>query len=130
MTIGDIDQQQSGAIVSISPDASWQGEPKEAVYGGVKAAINSCMKTIARENGRYGIRCNVVCPGVSRRKKRKMWAAPACGPTPPACSLRATGKGGSALPLNTAGRPGDVPNAVSHITGQVLSVSGGYSMIG
>ncbi len=40
-------------------------EPREAVYGGMKAAVNSFMKTIAKENGRYGIRCNVVCPGVT-----------------------------------------------------------------
>ena len=54
--------QERGAIVSISSDASRQGEPREAVYGGIKAAINSFMKTIAKENGRYGIRCNVVLP--------------------------------------------------------------------
>ena len=57
--------QQRGSIVAISSDASRQGEPREAVYGGVKAAINSFMKTIAKENGRAGIRCNVVCPGVT-----------------------------------------------------------------
>ena len=42
------------------------------------------------------------------------------------------------LPLRKLGRPEDVANAVvflsspvaGHITGQVLSVSGGYSMIG
>jgi NAD(P)-dependent dehydrogenase (short-subunit alcohol dehydrogenase family) len=42
------------------------------------------------------------------------------------------------LPLKKVGRPTDVANAVlflasqaaGHITGQVLSVSGGYSMIG
>ena len=57
--------QNKGAIVSISSDASRQGEPREAVYGGMKAAVNSFMKTIAKENGRNGIRCNVVCPGVT-----------------------------------------------------------------
>ena len=56
---------KGGSIVSISSDASRQGEPREAVYGGAKAAANSFMKTIAEENGRYGIRCNVVCPGVT-----------------------------------------------------------------
>ncbi|WP_163066179.1 SDR family oxidoreductase, partial [Acinetobacter baumannii] len=42
------------------------------------------------------------------------------------------------LPLRKLGRPGDIANAVvflssasaGHITGQVLSVSGGYSMVG
>ena len=54
-----------GAIVSISSDASRQGEPSEAVYGGIKAGIISFMKTIAKEHGHDGIRCNVVCPGVT-----------------------------------------------------------------
>src|SRR5262249_34682299 len=62
--------KNSGSIVSISSDASRQGEPREAVYGGMKAAINSFMKTVAKENGRYGIRCNVVCPGVTIPSKR------------------------------------------------------------
>src|SRR5271167_4567026 len=57
--------RKTGAIVSISSDASRQGEAREAVYGGVKAAINNFMKTIAKENGRYGVRCNAVCPGVT-----------------------------------------------------------------
>ena len=42
------------------------------------------------------------------------------------------------LPLKKVGRPNDIANAVvflasdaaGHVTGQVLSVSGGYSMIG
>lgn len=42
------------------------------------------------------------------------------------------------LPLRKLGRPGDIAGAVvflaskaaGHVTGQVLSVSGGYSMVG
>lgn len=129
-----------GAIVSISSDASRQGEPREAVYGGAKAAINSFMKTIAKENGRYGIRCNVVCPGVTIPEAKdevggtSMWAKIDDMFTPEQLERIA-----KALPLRKVGRPADVANAVlflasplaaGHVTGQVLSVSGGYSMIG
>lgn len=131
--------QQSGAIVSISSDASRQGEPREAVYGGVKAAINSFMKTIAKENGRYGIRCNVVCPGVTVPESgdevgsTSMWSVRDAMFT--AEQLEKVAK---ALPLKKIGRPADIAGAVlflsssaaGYITGQVLSVSGGYSMIG
>ena len=40
------------------------------------------MKTVAKENGRYGIRCNVVCPGLTFPKTRaevggtSMWHDP------------------------------------------------------
>lgn len=132
-------KQNGGAIVSISSDASRQGEPREAVYGGVKAAINSFMKTIARENGRYGIRCNVVCPGVTIPQTadevggNSMWTNADSMFTPEQLE-----KVAKSLPLRKVGRPQDIANAVAflasaragHVTGQVLSVSGGYSMIG
>lgn len=131
--------KNSGAIVAISSDASRQGEPKEAVYGGTKAAVNSFMKTIAKENGRYGIRCNVVCPGVTVPEtdeevgSTSMWAATNTMFTPDQFEKIA-----KTLPLRKLGRPGDIAQAVvflssqaaGHVTGQVLSVSGGYSMIG
>ncbi len=132
-------KQNGGAIVSISSDASRQGEPREAVYGGVKAAVNSFMKTIAKENGRYGIRCNVVCPGVTIPATsdevggNSMWTNAESMFTPEQLE-----KVAKALPLRKVGRPQDIANAVvflasgkaGHVTGQVLSVSGGYSMIG
>jgi len=133
-------KQNGGAIVSISSDASRQGEPREAVYGGVKAAVNSFMKTIAKENGRYGIRCNVVCPGVTIPATtdevggNSMWTNAEAMFTPEQME-----KVTKTLPLRKVGRPQDIANAVAflasnkvagHVTGQVLSVSGGYSMIG
>ena len=132
-------KQNGGAIVSISSDASRQGEPREAVYGGVKAAVNSFMKTIAKENGRYGIRCNVVCPGVTIPETtdevggNSMWTNAGAMFTPEQME-----KVTKSLPLRKVGRPQDIANAVAflasskagHVTGQVLSVSGGYSMIG
>jgi NAD(P)-dependent dehydrogenase (short-subunit alcohol dehydrogenase family) len=131
--------RKRGAIVSISSDASRQGEPREAVYGGAKAAVNSFMKTVARENGRNGIRCNVVCPGITVPLSSdevggtSMWTG---GETLSAEQLE---KVASGLPLRKVGRPQDIANAVvflasnsaaGHVTGQVLSVSGGYTMIG
>ena len=132
--------QERGAIVSISSDASRQGEPREAVYGGIKAAINSFMKTIAKENGRYGIRCNVVCPGVTIPESdeeigaRSMWVN-----KDTMFTAEQFEKIAKALPLKKIGKPSDIASAVlflasdaaaGNITGQVLSVSGGYTMVG
>ncbi|MFT4562906.1 MAG: 2-hydroxycyclohexanecarboxyl-CoA dehydrogenase [Gammaproteobacteria bacterium] len=128
-----------GAIVSLSSDAARQGEPRSAVYGGVKAGVISFMKTLAKENGRYGIRCNTVCPGVTAPEEDEdvgegsMWADKSYLFT--SDQLEAIAK---AMPLKKLGRPRDVANAVlffasnaatGHVTGQVLSVSGGYSMV-
>ncbi len=132
--------QQSGAIVSLSSDASRMGEMREAVYGGVKAAVNSFMKTIARENGRYGIRANAVCPGMTIPEsqedvgKQSMWKQDT-----PMWTEEQLAKVAKGYPLKKIGKPQDLANAIvflasskraGHITGQVLSVSGGYSMVG
>ncbi len=129
-----------GSIVSISSDASRQGEAREAVYGGLKAATNSFMKTIAKENGRFNIRCNCVCPGVTvpetndETSENSMWKEKDAMFTEDQFVAIA-----KTLPLKRIGKPQDVANAVvflssqevaGYITGQVLSASGGYSMIG
>jgi 2-hydroxycyclohexanecarboxyl-CoA dehydrogenase len=129
-----------GSIVSISSDASRQGEPREAVYGGLKAATNSFMKTIAKENGRNNIRCNCVCPGVTvpetidETSEKSMWVDKDSMFTEDQFVAIA-----KSLPLKRIGKPEDVANAVvflssqkvaGYITGQILSASGGYSMIG
>lgn len=133
-------EQRRGSIVSLSSDASRQGEAREAVYAGMKAGVNAFMKTIAKENGRVGIRANVVCPGVTipaddeEVGDNSMWRDREA-----MFSDEQLEKVARALPLRKIGRPQDVANAVvflasdvvaGHITGQVLSVSGGYSMIG
>jgi len=128
--------RNSGSIVSISSDASRMGEPREAVYGSMKAAVNSLMKTVAKENGRYGIRCNVVCPGVTvptadEIGETSMWQRNMFTDDQYA-------KVAKSLPLRRVGRPSDIAPTVvfvssgraSYMTGQVISVSGGYSMIG
>ncbi len=129
-----------GAIVSLSSDASRQGEAREAVYGALKAGINSLMKSLAKENGRFGIRFNAVCPGVTIPEEdeevgtNSMWTQKDAMFTEE--QFEAIAK---ALPLKKVGRPNDLASAVlfmasnataGHVTGQVLSVSGGYSMIG
>jgi len=132
--------QKSGSIVSLSSDASRMGEMREAVYGGVKAAVNSFMKTIARENGKHGIRCNTVCPGMTVPEsqedvgKLSMWKQDV-----PMWSDELLAKVAKNYPLRKLGKPQDLADAIlfmasnkvaGHITGQVLSVSGGYSMVG
>jgi 2-hydroxycyclohexanecarboxyl-CoA dehydrogenase len=132
--------RQAGAIVSMGSDAGRMGEFREAVYGACKAGIMALSKSLAREVGRYGIRLNVVCPGMTIPDSDEeigglsMWAAETnrAWNTP---EMRA--RIAKVYPLRRIGRPEDVAGAVvflasdraSFITGQTLSVSGGYTMM-
>jgi 3-oxoacyl-[acyl-carrier protein] reductase len=55
--------RKSGAIVNFSSGAGWDGMIRKSHYSAAKGALRILTKTIAREVGQYGIRCNCVVPG-------------------------------------------------------------------
>jgi 2-hydroxycyclohexanecarboxyl-CoA dehydrogenase len=127
-----------GRIVSIGSDAGRIGEWREAVYSGTKASVIAMSKAIAREVGKHGITLNVVCPGLvpgtpETSGRESIWASDQGKLFSPEVLERAS----RAYPLRRLGTPQDVVPAVlllasdraSYITGQTLSVSGGYTMI-
>ncbi len=132
--------RKAGAIVSLGSDAGRMGEFREGVYGACKAGVMALSKSLAREVGRHGIRLNVVCPGMTIPASeedfgaRSMWAAEANRAwSAPEMQARIA----KAYPLRRTGKPEDVAPAVvflasdaaGFITGQTLSVSGGYTMM-
>src|SRR5207244_8547698 len=132
--------RKGGAIVSMGSDAGRMGEFREGVYGACKAGVIALSKSIAREVGKFGIRLNVVCPGMTmpsgdeeigglsmwQAQENRAWMTD---------EMRA--RIGKAYPLRRVARPDDVTGAVlflasdqaGFITGQTLSVSGGYTMM-
>ncbi len=118
-----------GKIVSISSDAARVGSTGEAVYAGCKAAIIAFSKTLARELARDHINVNVVCPGPTETALLKTAMAGREG------VLDAMARG---IPMRRLGQPDDLAGAVAffaspdsdYATGQVLSVSGGLTMVG
>jgi 2-hydroxycyclohexanecarboxyl-CoA dehydrogenase len=131
-------ERRYGRIVSIGSDAGRIGEWREAVYSGTKAGVIAMSKSIAREVGKYGITLNVVCPGLvpgtpETSGDESMWASD----QGKLFSREVLEKAARTYPLRRLGTPEDVVPAVlllasdraSYITGQTLSVSGGYTMI-
>ena len=132
--------RKGGAIVSMGSDAGRIGEFREGVYGACKAGVIALSKSIAREVGKFGVRLNVVCPGMTmpandeeigglsmwQAQENRAWMTE---------EMRA--RIAKAYPLRRVARPDDVTGAVlflasdqaGFITGQTLSVSGGYTMI-
>lgn len=119
-----------GRIVNIASDAGRVGSSGEAVYSACKGGTIAFTKSLARESARHGVTVNCVCPGptdttlmaeikMDEKAARTMDAV-----------VRAT-------PLRRLARPDEIADAVAffatgpeHVTGQVLSVSGGLTMAG
>lgn len=132
-------ERKYGKIINIGSDAGRMGEYREAVYAACKGGIIAMSKSVAREIGRYGITVNVVCPGVTVPESPEyagelsMWKGPMTEVFTPETREKAV----KAYPLRRLGKPEDIANAVvflasdaaSFITGQTISVSGGYTMM-
>jgi len=132
--------KKAGAIVSMGSDAGRMGEFREGVYAACKAGVIALSKSLAREVGRHGIRLNVVCPGMTMPDSEEdvgglsMWAAEVNKQwQTPEMKARIA----KVYPLRRVARPDDITGAVlflasdaaGFVTGQTLSVSGGYTMM-
>lgn len=117
-------KQRSGRIINLASVVGVMGNPGQANYVASKAGMIGLTKTVARELGARGITVNAVAPGfietdmtavLSDKVKEAML---------------------STIPLNRAGTPQDVADAITflasdqaaYITGQVIHVTGGMYM--
>jgi 2-hydroxycyclohexanecarboxyl-CoA dehydrogenase len=119
-------ERKYGRIVSVSSDAGRVGSLGETVYSGAKAGLIGFTKGLAREGARYNVTVNVVCPG------------PTDTPLLAAVPEKYRDAFIKAIPMRRFGQPAEVAEAIvffagpntGYITGQVLSVSGGLTMVG
>ena len=130
--------RQSGSIVSLSSDAGRMGEYREAVYSACKAGVIALNKSVARETGRYGLRLNVVCPGLvvppddEAISDESMW-----NQMREIFTEDVKERVERNYLFRRLAKASEIANAVvflasdaaSYITGQTLSVSGGYTMM-
>jgi 2-hydroxycyclohexanecarboxyl-CoA dehydrogenase len=116
---------QRGKIVNISSDAGRVGSMGETVYAAAKGGIIAFTKSLAREMARYRININCVCPGPTD--------TPLFQGQPERMREALT----RAIPFRRVAQPEEIAEAVmfflgrrsDYITGQVLSVSGGLTMV-
>ena len=132
-------KQKYGKIVSIISDAGRVGEPGQTVYSGVKAGIVGFTKALAKEVARYEINVNCVAPSATTGT----FLSELLGTGSPrnADEQARLDKILKVYPLGRSkkrlGNPSDLANAVAFltsdvsewVTGQVLSVNGGYCMV-
>ena len=132
--------RETGSIINIGSDAARVGEPNQPVYAGAKAAVVGFSKSLAKEVGRHGIRVNVVCPSLTTVERRVEMEEQMKREEPEkyATHEEQMKKAVRLYPMRKFGKPADVANMIvflgsdlrsGHVTGQTISVNGGYCMV-
>ena len=120
-----IDQGQGGRIVSIASTAGENARVNSAAYSASKAGLLQFTRVLAMELGPHGITVNAVAPGLTMTDS-PVWNPPSEAYQKSFIEQTALGR---------TGTPEDMAEAVAflaspgagYITGQTLSVDGGYS---
>lgn len=116
---------KNGRIVSVIGDSSRVGESGLAIVAAARAGVVALMKSLAREFGRTGTTANTVSLGLVETAHDRAWVE------------ENREKLIRLYPVRRLGMPDDIAPAVAllasprsgWITGQVLSISGGFSMV-
>ncbi len=123
----------SGVIVSLMGDSGRVGESGLSVTATTRASTMALTKSLAKELARFGIRANCVSIGLVQTDRFDEHARLSGAGAPDEERMK---KILAQYPLRRLGRPSDVSPLVlllasplsGWITGQVISVNGGYAM--
>jgi 3-oxoacyl-[acyl-carrier protein] reductase len=120
-----LDAAKNGRIVSIIGDSSRVGESGLAIVAAARAGVVALMKSLAREFGRSGTTANTVSLGLVETAHDRDWVEANREKLVKLYPIRRLGQAGDVAPMVTL-------LASPHsgwITGQVISISGGFSMV-
>ncbi|MCC6887326.1 MAG: SDR family oxidoreductase [Hyphomicrobiales bacterium] len=132
--INHMAERKTGKIVTVISDAGKLGEPRNCVYSAAKAGVAGFTKALAQEVGPNNV--NVNCVALGRTQTPAMLRTSKdfvrSGMDPKEYEARALRR----YPMRRFGEPEDVANVMCfllsdrsrHITGQIISVDGGYCM--
>ncbi|WP_342644269.1 SDR family NAD(P)-dependent oxidoreductase [Rhodoligotrophos ferricapiens] len=125
-----------GRVICLASDSARVGQARLSYYAAAKAGVIALVKSVAQEVGKSGITLNVVSPGATNtplRLEREQSLRAQMGDEKYARRVNTVLK---MYPAGRIGEPDDIGSAIvflasdraSWITGQVLSVNGGFVM--
>jgi len=120
-----LEASKYGRIISLVGDSSRVGESGLSIAGAARAGVIGLMKSLAREFGRFGTTANTLSLGLVETAHDKAWVD------------ANREKLIKLYPVRRLGQPNDIApmaallasDAGGWITGQVISISGGFSMV-
>ncbi|MCH7476854.1 MAG: SDR family oxidoreductase [SAR324 cluster bacterium] len=129
-------ERNCGRIIILSSDSARVGQARLSYYAAAKAGAAAFAKSLAQEVGRYGITVNVVSPSATNTPVRQAREEEICLQIGDEAYTERVRKVLRNYPLGRLGEPSDIAAAIAFlaseraawITGQVLSVNGGYVM--
>jgi len=125
-----------GRIICMASDAARVGQARLSYYGAAKAGVIALIKSIAQEVGPNGVTLNVVSPGATDTELRQAREAQTKETIGEERYAARTKKVLRMYPTRRIGLPQDHASMITYlasdqaswITGQVISVNGGFVM--
>jgi len=125
-----------GRVICLASDAARLGQARLSYYAAAKGGVVALVKSVAQEVGKSGITLNIVSPGATNtelRQERESQMRAAMGEEKYQRRVQTVLR---MYPTGRIGEPMDIASAIaflasaeaSWITGQVLSVNGGFAM--
>ncbi len=129
-------ERKYGRVVCLASDSARLGQARLSYYAAAKAGVIALVKSVAQEVGGAGVTLNVVSPGATDtelRKEREAGLRASMGEEKYARRVQTVLR---MYPTGRIGQPDDIAGAILYlcsasagwVTGQVLSVNGGFSM--
>ncbi|VCU71632.1 3-oxoacyl-[acyl-carrier-protein] reductase FabG [Pigmentiphaga humi] len=127
-----------GKVVNIVTDAARVGQERQCNYSAAKGGVITFTKSFAKEVGRHNINVNAVSPGATNSPIRQAMLKEMEAKIGAEKVAEREEKVKRMYALRRIGEAEDISNAVlflasdraRHVTGQILSVNGGFAMPG
>lgn len=129
-------ERKYGRVICLASDSARLGQARLSYYAAAKAGVIALVKSVAQEVGKSGVTLNIVSPGATNTELRQEREARMREQMGDEKYQRRVATVLRMYPTGRIGEPADIASAICFlaseqagwITGQVLSVNGGFAM--